>query len=700
VDVDERAAPRTDVRRLAKVLWRRKWWVFLTLDVVVLGGLGLTLRQEDVYSAVAYVRLPETGSALQLGGGTAEEINRELATQQRLVTSPDVRDLVREEMGDSYALVGDVNAGIITDTLLLFVAAESTDPVAAQQAANSYARNYTTVQETQAVTRLQERSQLLTDQALEQERQADDLTDDIDVLTADIADETSRVGALTTRETNGTITDGEATELGQLRAAVAPVQAQIDELNQTKAGYLANATSYRNTAAQFDLEANFAAANASQVVSTASTPTEPISSGSKRQIIVFAFLGMLLGVGVALGREYLDDSIHDADDLQIDPDRLPVIGSIAGTGRRNRARQLVSVGPDDPVVGEAYRSLRTSIEFAALDRPTQVLLITSAGAGEGKSTTIANLGAVLAAAGSRVIVMCCDLRRPQIHEFFGLSNDVGVTSVLLGTHTLEQAIQTVELPGGYRLDVLASGPLPPNPSEVLGSARTGQLVDELRERADYVLVDPPPVVVVTDAVVASRWVDAIICVARTAVTSRRLFDQMLRTLERTGIPILGVVMNGTTTERRARRAGYHYAAEKAESAAWSGIITHPDGSRASSTPHTAPTPQPSPVPRPAAAAPASGPPTTPRPAPAAPAPTPGGAAAAQSTTKLTPVPAPTPSADRPAPPANTQPGPPRTPGGANRATLPAPSGRPPGGDPSKPGSDAGSGSAASSGKRR
>jgi receptor protein-tyrosine kinase len=204
----------------------------------------------------------------------------------------------------------------------------------------------------------------------------------------------------------------------------------------------------------------------------------------------------------------------------------------------------------------------------------QTLLITSASPGEGKSTTLANLAAVFAAAGSRVVVVCCDLRRPQIHRFFKLSNEVGLTSVLLGTHTLEEAIQEVQLPGGYTLEVLASGPLPPNPSEVLGSARAGEVFEQLRQRADYVLLDPPPVVPVTDAVVTSRWADAVICVARMGVTRRRAFGQMLVTLERTAVPVLGVVLTGTGTKRTVKREGYVYRSHRDQSGGLFSRVVH------------------------------------------------------------------------------------------------------------------------------
>jgi non-specific protein-tyrosine kinase len=216
------------------------------------------------------------------------------------------------------------------------------------------------------------------------------------------------------------------------------------------------------------------------------------------------------------------------------------------------ATEVVSLSAPTSPAAEAYRNLRTSVQFLALDRPFRVLEFTSPTAAEGKTTTVANLGVALAWAGQRVIIVCCDLRRPRIHEFFGLSNGVGFTSVLLGQASVTEACQLV--PGQERLAVMASGPLPLNPSEVLISGRTGELLDSARAQADIVLLDCPPVIPVTDAAVLSRRCDATFLVASARDTSGRAVGRAVEVLSQVGAPLVGTILNRVTADD-----GYGYA---------------------------------------------------------------------------------------------------------------------------------------------
>jgi non-specific protein-tyrosine kinase len=199
-----------------------------------------------------------------------------------------------------------------------------------------------------------------------------------------------------------------------------------------------------------------------------------------------------------------------------------------------------TIDPKAPAA-EAYRSLRTSVQFAALDRPLRTLHVTSPSPSEGKTTTLTNLGVALAQVGQRVIIVCCDLRRPRLHEFFGMSNELGFTSVLLGHVPAANALQDV--PGVKGLKILPSGPLPPNPSELLSSPRAAEVLVALQGLADFVLVDSPPVIPVTDAAVLSGLVDATLVVATAGLTTRRQLRQAIETLEQVDAPILGTVLN-------------------------------------------------------------------------------------------------------------------------------------------------------------
>ncbi len=195
---------------------------------------------------------------------------------------------------------------------------------------------------------------------------------------------------------------------------------------------------------------------------------------------------------------------------------------------------LITISDPRSPVAEAYRSLRTNLEFSSLDRPLHTLLITSPGPEEGKSTV------TIAQAGRKVIVVDCDLRRPRQHEIFGVSNAVGLTTAVRDEASL--ADPPLQETAVADLWVLPSGPLPPNPSELLASQRMGQLIERLRARADMLLFDAPPVVAVTDAAVLAGKVDGVLLVVNAGATKRQLALRAKELLERVNARVVGAAL--------------------------------------------------------------------------------------------------------------------------------------------------------------
>ncbi|MDH7577582.1 MAG: CpsD/CapB family tyrosine-protein kinase [Bacillota bacterium] len=206
---------------------------------------------------------------------------------------------------------------------------------------------------------------------------------------------------------------------------------------------------------------------------------------------------------------------------------------------------------------EAYRTLRTSIHFSSSGQPLQTLLITSAGPSEGKSTTLANLAISMAQAGGRVLVVDADLRKPSQHKIFGALNGAGLTNWLVEGTPLDEVIQETEVPG---LWILPCGPIPPNPSELLGSRRMEDLLKETRARFDTVLFDSPPVVAVTDATVLAPGMDGVVLVIRAKVARIDMTREAKELLEKTGARLIGVVLNATHLP--ADDYYYYYYGEK------------------------------------------------------------------------------------------------------------------------------------------
>jgi capsular exopolysaccharide synthesis family protein len=218
-----------------------------------------------------------------------------------------------------------------------------------------------------------------------------------------------------------------------------------------------------------------------------------------------------------------------------------------------KLNQLVTVSEPRSPISEAYRTLRTNLDFANLDQTLKTLVVTSAGVGEGKSTTLANLAVVSAEAGRKVILVDADLRRPTLHQVFGLENEQGLTTVMMDESSL--ASPPLQETGIAGLSVLTSGPLPPNPADLMGSRRMEEVIAALAEQADQVFFDTPPVVAVTDAAVLATKVDGVLLVISASKTRRDYARTAVQRLEQINARLVGTVL--TNVQMGAGFTGYY-----------------------------------------------------------------------------------------------------------------------------------------------
>jgi capsular exopolysaccharide synthesis family protein len=290
------------------------------------------------------------------------------------------------------------------------------------------------------------------------------------------------------------------------------------------------------------------------VVADATMPGAPVWPSPVRNVGIALALGLLFGIALAAGRRSLDTTIKSTEQLAALTSGRPVVGSIPFD---SAARKHPLVEQDDPFGRrvEAYRKLRTNLQFIDIDAPHKALLFTSSLPDEGKSSTVCNLAIMLAQFGKRVIVVEADLRRPRATGYLGLPNSVGVTDVLVGRVEVGEAIQTW---GSNLFDVLASGPTPPNPSDLLGSQRMSQLIEQLSGRYDLVLLDAPPVLPFADAVATGPACDGAILVVRYGKTRIAHVRQAAAALGAVGVPILGTVLSMTPAKQRSEYGYYGY----------------------------------------------------------------------------------------------------------------------------------------------
>jgi len=220
---------------------------------------------------------------------------------------------------------------------------------------------------------------------------------------------------------------------------------------------------------------------------------------------------------------------------------------------------LITLSNPRSPISEAYRTLRTNLQFVSLDKPLQTLLVTSPGAEEGKSTMLANLAVTMAQGEKKVILADCDLRRPSLHKLFGLHRTKGLTTMMLDDKAMsDPPLQETGVPG---LQLLASGPLPPSPPDLLGSRRMDRVLETLKERADVVLLDAPPVVAVSDAAILATKVDGVMLVVSAGHTRRESVQTSKATLEKVNANLIGAVLTNVPLDASLQ---YYYTRQEGE----------------------------------------------------------------------------------------------------------------------------------------
>ena len=262
-----------------------------------------------------------------------------------------------------------------------------------------------------------------------------------------------------------------------------------------------------------------------------------------RTVLIGLGAGLLLGVLLAFLFEYLDDSITTREDLEAElSGQVVVIGAIPEFARRrNDVAGVVARGDVRSSAVEAYRTVRTTLQFVGMDGEGNVVQVAAPTRGEGATTTAANLAVLMARAGRRVVLVDADLRHPRLHEQFGVANRIGLTSLLIGDAATVEALQPV--PELESLVVMPVGPLPPNPSELLTSPRFGEVIGRLRDSGVTVVIDSPPVLEASDGMVVAAASNATVLVTSVRTGSRRRLRRALALLDRAGTPYVGVVLN-------------------------------------------------------------------------------------------------------------------------------------------------------------
>ncbi|BAC17167.1 chain length determinant protein [Corynebacterium efficiens YS-314] len=279
-------------------------------------------------------------------------------------------------------------------------------------------------------------------------------------------------------------------------------------------------------------------------------PSSPVSPNIPMNIVLGLLVGLAIGVGIAVLRTVLDTRIHSLKDVEAITDK-PLLGGVLEDPEVKKNPLVMQTKPHSPNA-EAYRAFRTNLQFLNVDESSSIFVITSPNPGEGKSTTSINLALALAESGSRVALIEADLRLPKISKYLNMEGGAGLTDVLIGKAELNDVLQRW---GRTQLYVLPAGRIPPNPSELLGSSAMTQIIDEVDEGFDYVIIDAPPILAVTDAAVIGHGKAGVLVAVASGATKRPELEAAIQTLDHAGSNMLGVVV--TMLPAKAA-AGYGY----------------------------------------------------------------------------------------------------------------------------------------------
>lgn len=331
-------------------------------------------------------------------------------------------------------------------------------------------------------------------------------------------------------------------------AATDENQAELAQLQTILAGYRNSYTSLLQTYEQTRLTAVSSADNV-VILSRAQEPAKRIGPSGLKNALLATVATAVLALGVIFIIEYLDDTVKTPDDVKLLLDDITVLGVIGQLGKKDT--ELVTLAQPRSPISESFRALRTNIRFTSIDKPIKTLLVTSSGPSEGKSLVISNLAVTMAQAGMQVIIVDADLRRPRIHKVFNHGNSSGGLTETLLEGELNGRLQTTPSEG---LNMLVAGELPPNPAELIGSQKMQDLLKLLTQQVDIVLIDSPPVLAVTDAVVLAREVDAVLVVATAGQTRRNNLKQGVNALRQVEANVIGVALNKVATTK----GSYYY----------------------------------------------------------------------------------------------------------------------------------------------
>jgi len=507
-----------ELRDYLNVIRGRKWIIIQAVIIVTLTALLVSLLQPPTYEGTAKILITGADAGASIFGTALSDLSgnpeRGLQTQVQLMQLRPLAEIAIRKLNLGVApekLLARVTVSGVGQTNVVTIAVTDGDAKRASDTANALADAY--VEWSRAAKR-------------------ESIKAAADEVQSRLDDSRTEILALGKKISDSGKTDELTAELAIATGTYTTLAQKLEELRVNE-----------------QLEVG-----SGRVVETAVAPVDPVSPKPVRNTALGLAVGLVFGLGMAFLFEYLDNTIKSTEEAE-KVFGAPVLGHIPlEKFEKDEKRRLTIVQHPGSPAAEAYRVLRNGLDFINFQHDIKTLLVTSAAPGEGKSTVSANLAMALSQAGAKVVLVNCDFRRPTTDQFFPVNNMIGLSDVLLGRNSLKSALQR---PLDQELLVLAAGKMPPNPSELVGSAKMADLIANLQEWADWVIVDSPPLLAVADAAAAARWADGILLVTRGGVSTRDAAKKGREMLEKVGARIVGVAVWGLEEAGSGRGYGYY-----------------------------------------------------------------------------------------------------------------------------------------------
>jgi len=520
--IDERTQPdetELDLRQYMSILWKGKWIIILCTLLAVAVGFTLIFTMPPTYEATAKILIVEQNISSEVFDQYIPEYSgsREVnfQTQMEIINSRQFREEVIKRLSLNIKpdeLEDKIQINRVMGANVVDISVQDNDPQLAADIANILSEIY--------IEWVSENYQ----------QDIKELLGEIDLKVIDSKEKL----------------DDASREISKLEESGKDIPESLrKELEMYSSLYVMLSEKYENLRISETVGDSFAT-----VIETAVVPKGSIKPNKRLYMASSFLIGLLLGCGIILLREVLDNTIKSSSDVKRYYG-LNTISQIAyDKSYDTKKRELIVLKEPNSQTSESIRELRTNLGYFNIDKKNKIIGVTSAQLEEGKSFVSANLAVTLAQSGIKTLLLNADFRKPVIHKYFNFNNSSGITSILTGYSKLSEEVRSTEI---ENLHFLASGPIPPNPVELLESDLMSKMLTALSEKYDYIIVDTPPIVPVTDLMVLARKIDSILIVARVGKVTKSVVLQAVEKLEMVKSRVLGVVLNGIV-----RKGSYYY----------------------------------------------------------------------------------------------------------------------------------------------